>query len=70
MFREGLSFGHILIFLLIVLLLFGAGRLPTIARSLGRSIGEFKKGREEGEREAEKAKAEREQAAKDKPPTA
>ena len=35
--------------------------LPDVARSLGRSIGEFKKGRAEGEREAREA---REAAAK------
>lgn len=33
-----------IIVLLIALLLFGASRLPGIARSLGRSVGEFKQG--------------------------
>jgi len=36
--------GELIIILLIVLLLFGASRLPAIARALGRSIKEFKKG--------------------------
>lgn len=33
--------------LLVVLLLFGAKRLPEIARSLGKAKGEFKKGLDE-----------------------
>lgn len=33
--------------LLVVLLLFGAKRLPEIARSLGKAKGEFKKGLED-----------------------
>lgn len=32
----------------IVVLLFGAAKIPEIARSLGRAKGEFKKGLEEG----------------------
>ncbi len=39
---------EIIIILVVVLLLFGARRLPDLARSLGASLKEFKKGREEG----------------------
>jgi sec-independent protein translocase protein TatA len=39
---------EILIILLVLILLFGARKIPDLARSLGRSLGEFKKGREEG----------------------
>lgn len=38
-----LSFAHILILLVIVLLVFGARRLPEIGSSLGKGIKEFKK---------------------------
>jgi TatA/E family protein of Tat protein translocase len=41
---------ELLLFLAVVLLLFGARKLPDLARSLGRSLSEFKKGREEGNR--------------------
>ena len=37
-----LSGSHIVILLLVVLLLFGASRLPNAARSLGRSMRIFK----------------------------
>jgi sec-independent protein translocase protein TatA len=44
----------ILIFI-VVLLLFGAKKIPELARGLGKSMGEFKKAREEFETEITKA---------------
>ncbi|UCD15831.1 MAG: twin-arginine translocase TatA/TatE family subunit [Candidatus Omnitrophota bacterium] len=41
MFRFGTA--ELLLIFLIVLLLFGASRLPEIARSVGKAIREFKK---------------------------
>ncbi len=40
--------GEILIIVLILVIFFGAKRLPELARALGRSINEFKKGKAEG----------------------
>ncbi len=40
---------HLVLLLLIVLLLFGAKRLPEMGRSLGRSIKEFKEGLDDKE---------------------
>ena len=39
-----LGYQELLIILVIVLILFGANRLPELARSLGSSVKEFKKG--------------------------
>ncbi len=46
----------ILIFL-VVLLLFGASKLPELARSMGKSMGEFKKAQREIELEVRKLDA-------------
>ncbi len=43
---------EIIIVLVVILLLFGARRLPELARSLGKSLNEFKRGREEGDKPA------------------
>lgn len=40
----GLGYQELILILLIVLILFGAQRLPDLARSLGSSVKEFKKG--------------------------
>lgn len=46
-----LSLQEILLILAVVLLLFGASRVPALARSLGKAASEFKKGKEEGAKE-------------------
>jgi len=42
-FLQNIGGWELLAILLVVLLLFGAGRLPEIARQLGKAIQEFKK---------------------------
>lgn len=49
---------EMIIIALLVLVLFGAKKLPTFARSLGKSMGEFKKAREEFEHELTSAQEE------------
>lgn len=39
----GLGFGEILIILIIVVVIFGAGRIPELGRGLGEGIRNFKK---------------------------
>lgn len=43
--------------LVVVVLLFGAKKLPELARGIGQSLGEFKKARDEFEREVHKSTA-------------
>jgi len=49
-FIQNIGPTQLIIVLVIILLLFGSNKLPDLARSLGRSLGEFKKGRDEGEK--------------------
>ncbi|HEY9071858.1 MAG TPA: twin-arginine translocase TatA/TatE family subunit [Candidatus Ozemobacteraceae bacterium] len=39
----GLNFSELIVILVIVLILFGPGKLPEIGKALGRGIREFKK---------------------------
>lgn len=49
------GFQEWILILLIVLVLFGAKRLPELARSLGQSMNEFRKAKDEFEREIHKS---------------
>ncbi len=46
--------GEILVILLIIILLFGANKIPELARALGKARKEFKKALEEEEKVEEK----------------
>jgi TatA/E family protein of Tat protein translocase len=56
LFAFGLPHGAEWLYLLIIiLLLFGGAKLPQLARGLGKSLGEFKKAKEEFEKEVRSA---------------
>ncbi len=61
---------EMLVILLIAILLFGANKIPKLARSSGEAIGEFQKGREEVEQELEEMKGGETKAADDTATTA
>ena len=47
---------EVLLLLLLAVLLFGANKIPKLARSSGQAIGEFQKGREQVEQELQEMK--------------
>ncbi|MCP5536563.1 MAG: twin-arginine translocase TatA/TatE family subunit [Akkermansiaceae bacterium] len=53
-----LGYPEMVVIFLIILLLFGAKKLPQLARGLGKSMGEFKKAKEEFEHEITRAEDE------------
>ena len=66
----GIGFRELLIILVIALVLFGAKKLPELARSVGKSTNEFKKGMSEGASDAEdEPEAPKPQDPADKPTT-
>ena len=48
----------LIVILLIILVLFGAKKLPELARGIGKSMGEFKKARDDFEREITRSEEE------------
>ena len=61
-----IGFGELLVILLIMLLLFGAKKLPEIASALGKAVKEFKKAASSSEEDAEKEKKEEKNTPNDK----
>ena len=53
---------EMIVILLVLVLLFGANKIPKLARSTGQAMGEFKKGREEIEDELEEMQGDDEDA--------
>lgn len=47
----GVGMQEMIVIFLIVLLLFGAKKIPELARGVGKGMGEFKKAKQEFERE-------------------
>ena len=60
----GLGYQELLIILVIVLIFFGANKLPDLARSLGSSMKEFKKGVQETSKDDTTAAAKKEEEKK------
>jgi sec-independent protein translocase protein TatA len=54
-FFQNMGVTELIIILVIVLLLFGSTKLPSLARSLGSSVNEFKKGMKPEKEDAPKA---------------
>lgn len=50
----GLSFSHLLVLLLIILIVFGAGKLPKVMGDLGKGIRSMRDGMKEDEKSENK----------------
>lgn len=48
--------GELLVIAIVILVIFGASKIPFFMRNLGRGIGEFKKGIKEAENQEDKEK--------------
>jgi sec-independent protein translocase protein TatA len=55
----GLGTPEIIVIAVVIFLLFGATRLPQLAKALGQSKRAFKEGLDEGEKEARKENGEK-----------
>ena len=56
---------QVIIIIAVVAILFGAKKIPELARSIGKAKGEFKKGLIEGEKEEEKGEDDQEAPVKE-----
>ncbi|MGB0453275.1 MAG: Sec-independent protein translocase subunit TatA/TatB [Bacteriovoracaceae bacterium] len=60
----GLGMGELLVLAFIILLLFGAKKLPALGESFGKSIKSFKKGLDQGSSEIEDKTADKDNDSK------
>jgi sec-independent protein translocase protein TatA len=65
----GLGVQEMLLIFLAIVFLFGAKKIPEIARGLGKGIKEFKRGAEESDDEEQEKNTEKEVVRKRKPKT-
>lgn len=47
----GLGAGEVILIVIVIVLLFGATKIPQVMRGMGQGIGEFKKGLRDGNEE-------------------
>ena len=62
----GLGTQELLIILVLVMIVFGAGKLPQVGGALGKGLRNFKKGMNDADEEIEEAKVEEIENDKDK----
>jgi sec-independent protein translocase protein TatA len=58
---EDLSFGKILLIILVIVIFFGAKKIPEIAQSLGKGVKEFKKAIKDVQEDSSKKEEEKKQ---------
>lgn len=52
-----IGLGELVILLVVILILFGPGKLPEVGKALGKAVGEFRRGIREGLDEKDNAKS-------------
>lgn len=67
-FLGSLGTPEIVLIFLVMLLLFGAKKLPQLARGIGKSMGEFKRAREDFEKEITRGEEDTDEDKKEEKP--
>ena len=59
-----IGLAELVVLLVVILILFGPGKLPEVGKALGKAVGEFRRGISEGIDEKDVSKAESSSASK------